>query len=166
MFLFLAAIFSLFLPWVPPWISTFHCSSKHLWWYKVRSPVFNKVVWIRPHPLMFWYILSHRELEVIIISDCWPGTNASRLLLFIKTWTQGFSKINEQIITICITTELAWVHIENLSVWDKTIFLTSTCTVYECWWTLFSLYWFYSETLICDCIIIRSDHCRIKFCSF
>lgn len=49
--------------------------------------------------LMFWYILSHRELEVIIISDCWPGTNASRLLLFIKTWTQGFSKINEQIIT-------------------------------------------------------------------
>lgn len=127
LFLFLAAIFSLFLPWVPPWISTFHCSSKHLWWYKVRSPVFNKVVWIRPHPLMFWYILSHRELEVIIISDCWPGTNASRLLLFIKTWTQGFSKINEQIITICITTELAWDHIENLSVWDKTIFLTSTC---------------------------------------
>lgn len=99
LFLFLAAIFSLFLPWVPPWISTFHCSSKHLWWYKVRSPVFSKVVWIRPHPLMFWYILSHRELEVIIISDCWPGTNASRLLLFIKTWTQGFSKINEQIIT-------------------------------------------------------------------
>lgn len=99
LFLFLPAIFSLFLPWVPPWISTFHCSSKHLWWYKVRSPVFNKVVWIRPHPLMFWYILSHRELEVIIISDCWPGTNASRWLLFMKWWTQGFSKINEQIIT-------------------------------------------------------------------
>lgn len=99
LFLFLAAIFSLFLPWVPPWISTFHSSSKHLWWYKVCTPVFNKVAWIRPHPLMFWYILSHRELEVIIISDCWPGTNASRLLLFMKSWTQGFSKINEQIIT-------------------------------------------------------------------
>lgn len=99
LFLFLAAIFSLFLPWIPPWLSTFHSSSKHLWWYKVRSPVFNKVAWIRLHPLMFWYILSHWELEVIIISDCCPGINASRWLLFMKSWTQGFSKINEQIIT-------------------------------------------------------------------